>query len=287
MGAARLLIAFFNERDPRGGRVKAFLFLTHPGPSLLVTAVTVAALALLERAQPNTGDLVRAALLMLGAQVAIGCVNDWADAGDDEVAKPYKPIPRGAVSDRAALLIAVGAGGVSLATGISWGGAPALAAVLGLGAGISYDIALQRTPYAVVCWWAGFAALLTLVTSVSGAGGLVQTLPLAVLIATALLLANGLPDADDDTRADIPSLTALLGDTRARAVLAAALLVAAALSAVVWLGNAVDPPAPAASVVLVMAAGAATLPRRAVFPVTALLCALAGLLWFAGLPTAT
>src|SRR5258708_33109789 len=90
-GDRPLLVRVLDERDPAGGRAKAALFLLHPGPSLLVTAVTVGAAAIALRGAPSWSLALRLVLLMLPAQFAIGVVNDLADVGADRSAKPHKP----------------------------------------------------------------------------------------------------------------------------------------------------------------------------------------------------
>src|SRR5258708_29514743 len=89
-----VLLALIDEHDPRGGRVKAVAMLLHPGPSLLVTAVTVAAGGIAVGGLPSPGLSLRLVLIMLPAQFAFGAANDPADAGAGAAAKPYKPIVR-------------------------------------------------------------------------------------------------------------------------------------------------------------------------------------------------
>src|ERR1017187_6641031 len=166
-----------DERSDVGGRAKAWLFVTHPGPSLLVTALVVAAAGLLTRQLPSARTVVGLTLVMLPAQLAIGSLNDWADVAADGAAKPFKPIPRGQVARGSAL-------GVAL---------------LGVAAGVSYDLALKRTPAAVLAWWAGFVTVPLLAMVTTGTlRGAAEAVPLAGLVALALQIANGLPDTEGD-----------------------------------------------------------------------------------------
>jgi len=153
------LRGWFDERDPRGGRLKALVMLTHPGPSLLVTAVTVGAGAIAVRGVPSARLTLQLAFIMLPAQLAFGAANDAFDANLDRTTKPHKPIVRRAVSRRAAIAIAVA--GVCISIGVTaWTVPRALPlTLLGIVAGLSYDLGLKRTSLSVVTWWAGFLAL--------------------------------------------------------------------------------------------------------------------------------
>src|SRR5258707_15434288 len=85
------LRAWFDERDPRGGRLKALVMLTHPGPSLLVTAVTIGAGAIAVRGVPSARLALQLAFIMLPAQLAFGAGNDAFHADLDRATKPHKP----------------------------------------------------------------------------------------------------------------------------------------------------------------------------------------------------
>ena len=277
-----------DERNPRGGRLKAWLFLTHPGPSLLVTAVTVAAAGLLLHRLPSARVAVGLALVMLPAQLAIGALNDWADVAADAASKPFKPLARGLVSRQAAALAAVAGFAVSLATAAWLGAAPLLVALLGAGAGAAYDLGLKRGRLATLAWAGGFLAVPLLAMVVTGrleaAPGVV---PLAVLTALALQLANGLPDVAGDRRAGIETLAVAL-DRRARGAAAALLLGAAACVAGLAIPLHQDRLVVVAVCALALAGAAAGLAQatRLVFPVTAVLVAIAAVSWLAALPGA-
>jgi geranylgeranylglycerol-phosphate geranylgeranyltransferase len=279
---------FFDERHPRGGRVKAWLFLTHPGPSLLVTAVTVAAAGLLSRRLPSERTAIGVVLLMLPAQLAIGALNDWADVASDRISKPFKPIARGRVrrshaAGLASLLLAV-----SLGTGAWLGLDVLLVAVLGASAGVAYDLALKRTPLAVLAWWAGFTTVPLLAMVMTGrlrAG--VETVPLAGLLAAALLIANGLPDIEGDRLAGERTLPVVLGLRASRWVLGATMLAAGAsvLALAAPLGQ--DGLAFVAAALFAAGAGVGLLSarsRRLSFPVLALCVAAGTVSWLAALP---
>ncbi|MGH7722246.1 MAG: UbiA family prenyltransferase [Candidatus Dormibacteria bacterium] len=279
-----------DERSDVGGRAKAWLFLTHPGPSLLVTAVVVAAAGLLTRHLPSTRTALGLTLVMLPAQLAIGALNDWADAAADSAAKPYKPVVRGLVSREAALAVAVGGVAVSLATA-AWLGRDVLAvAALGVAAGVAYDLALKRTPAAVLAWWGGLATVPLLAMAMTGGlRGAAVAIPLAGLLALALQLANCLPDTEGDRRGGARTLSTLLGAGAARLAMSVALAAAAVL--VVAARQPLGQGAVALLGAGLLAAGAPVAvltgeaPRLA-FPVLALLVAAATVSWLAALPAA-
>lgn len=279
---------FFDERDPHGGRVKAWLFLTHPGPSLLVTAVTVAAAGLLTRRLPSERTAIGLVLVMLPMQLAIGALNDWADAGSDAVSKPFKPVPRGLLPRGHAGLLGVLLLAVSLGAAAWLGVDVVLVALLGASAGVGYDLALKRTPLALVAWWAGFTAVPLLAMVVTGRlHGDLEMVPLAGLLATALLIANGLPDDQGDKLAGAHTLPVVLGARRSRLTMGGALLAASVYVLALRPELAQTGVALVAAGVLAAAASVALLPapaRRLSFPLLAMLAAAATVSWLAALP---
>jgi geranylgeranylglycerol-phosphate geranylgeranyltransferase len=264
------------------------LFLTHPGPSLLVTAVLVAAAGLLGRQPPSPRTAVGLVLVMLPAQLAIGALNDWADWELDAAAKPYKPIARGAVPRRAALALALAGFAVSVGAAAFLGGGVLLTDGLAVGAGAGYDLGLKRTPAAVVAWWAGFATVPLMAMVITGRlQGAAAVVPLAGLLALALLLANGLPDREGDARAGARTLPSILGARRSRRLLGAAMIAAAAYTLI--LRGILDQGAAAVVAAALLAAGAlvpmvSRRDARLGFPPLALLVAAATVSWLAALP---
>ncbi|MBJ7610507.1 MAG: UbiA family prenyltransferase [Candidatus Dormibacteraeota bacterium] len=282
------MIRFFDERSPAGGRPKAWLYLTHPGPSLLVTVVTVAAAGLLTRGLPSGRTTLGLVLVMLPGQLAIGALNDWVDVASDRTSKPFKPIARGLVTPRGAAMVTASMLAVSVATG-AWFGAGVMAVgLLAVVAGTTYDLFLKRTQVAVLAWWAGFVAVPLLAMVMTGRlTGAVQTIPLAGLLSLAVLIANGLPDAAADSLAGARTLSAALGDRRSRVVMVVALLIAAAYVLAVRGSLGQGGLAVVAAALLVAGAGAAWLPARArslMFPLLAVCVAVAAVSWLGALP---
>jgi 4-hydroxybenzoate polyprenyltransferase len=285
-----LLARLLDERDPAGGQAKAALFLLHPGPSLLVTAVTVGAAAIALRSAPPASLALRLVLLMLPAQFAIGVVNDLADVAADRRAKPHKPLVRGAIPWRAAAVAAVLLVATSLASSATLGAWVLLATMAGLGAGLAYDVGLKRGALSLLPWWVGFTALPFCAFAAAGRlpGALWWCVPLTAVLALGLHCANVLPDIEGDRRGGVVSLPVLLGGRRSRWVAVSGVAACAALTAVlaVPLRQSVELLAIAWCVVALCVLAAAAVPRvaRAPFPVLALGSAVLAVLWLAALP---
>jgi geranylgeranylglycerol-phosphate geranylgeranyltransferase len=207
-------------RGPAGGRTLAALAVVHPLPSA-INAVLVLGLAMLAG-----GDVATAALLglgMLGYQVSIGALNDVVDADLDRLGKPDAPIPRGLVSTRLALGLAIAGG--SLGSLVSTGfGIPVLAAgSAGYACGLAYDLVMRWSRWAWTCFSAALPLLLAwtwLAVAGSLPPGWPLLLPMAALAGPALHLANGIVDLEADERVGRTSLASRLGIERARRTLA-------------------------------------------------------------------
>ena len=114
-------------------------------PVLVVMAATAAFALIAAGGWPGIGAMLRLLGAMLGAQLAIGAVNELADAELDAVAKPDKPIPAGLVSRRGAGIV-TGCGVSMMATlSITFGIASFLLCAVGTLTGIVYSLWLKRT----------------------------------------------------------------------------------------------------------------------------------------------
>jgi len=165
-----------------------------------VTAVTVAT-AFLADDSPPADVVAMLAVGMLGYQFAIGTANDAVDALDDARNKPWKAIPRGLVSRRAASLLAAGFAGVGMVAtaGLPFGAW--LVGIAGLACGLVYDVQLKRT------WlsWAPMALALPLVPvwvflALEEWDPLLWwVFPLGALLGLGLHLANQAPDVPKES----------------------------------------------------------------------------------------
>lgn len=288
--ARNRLLRVLDEHDPAGGRGKAALFLLHPGPSLLVTAVTVAAAAIALRAAPDASLAVRLVLLMLPAQFAIGAANDLADLAADRAAKPHKPLVRGAVRPVTALLATLGFVAVSLGSAASLGPPVLAATAVGLAAGLAYDLGLKRGAASWVPWWVAFTALPLCAYAAAGRFTLALwwCVPVTAILAIGLHCANALPDIEGDRRSGVVSLPVALGERRARRLALAGPLATVALTGALaaplhqrgpWL--------PLAWAAVVLATTGAASSRRLgarPFVVLAPACAVLAIAWLGALP---
>jgi geranylgeranylglycerol-phosphate geranylgeranyltransferase len=184
---------------------------------------------------------------MLCLQASIGALNDVVDAPLDAGHKPGKPLPRGLVSSRAAVLVTIVAGLAGLA--LSWPSGPATLAVAVAGAGLGYlyDLRLSRRPIS----WLPLALALPLLPIHAWLGatgsvppGLVTILPAAVLAGFGLALANGLVDVERDAATGRRGIVVALGPAMAWPVHAGA------LGMVVLLAALLAPPAASSTGVL-------------------------------------
>jgi len=208
------------------------LRLVHPFPSL-VNAAIVLGLALIAGGSPGRAAVL--ALAMLGLQFCIGSTNDLVDSTLDARSKPWKPIPSGLVSRRAATVVAIVSGAVGLALAASAGPAVAALAVVMLGCGLVYDLYLKPTAWAWACFSVAFA-LLPLYAWYGASGQLPPRLelllPLAALAGPVIQLSNGLSDLESDRAAGLRTLAARLGRRRTLVAIALMLVV---IHGIAWL----------------------------------------------------
>lgn len=275
---------WWDERVP-GGSAKGWLFLVHPGPSLLVTATFVAVAALAARSAPSPLRVAQLAAAMLCVQFAIGIANDLADVAPDSLSKPYKPLAR-AVVPRPAAAIATAAlcvAGLALAASVNLETLALFAA--GLTAGMSYNLGLRRTPLSPVPWWAGIG-LLPLAAFAAAAAvtpRLWPVLPLSGLVALGLHLANAAPDLAGDRRVRHRSLPVLLGE-RASLYVSEATLIALAVFGLVVAGGVhrLGPWVIGGALVLLLAVAVVSVRReRRPFPLLAAATAVFAATWLA------
>jgi len=202
-------------------RLTALIRLVHPFP-VLVDAVATAAIALVAGAVPATA--LRLGVAMLGLQAAIGALNDVRDAPRDAGLKPGKPIPAGLISPRLGLLVATAGATAGVLLSAPSGGPTLLLAVLILGIGVIYDLALKGTAWS----WLPFAVGIPLLPVFAWLGsgsplpdGFMLLLPAAFLAGAALAIGNALADVERDRAAGVTSIAARLGRARAWRVMAA------------------------------------------------------------------
>jgi len=243
--------------------VAALVLASHPGPTVVVTALSAGLLAG-AGASVARGALATAAVL--AGQLSVGWSNDWVDAGRDAtVGRTDKPVVRGVLAAADLRRAALAAAGVCAVLSWSTGAVPGTVHLVAVAAAWAYNLGLKDSAWS----WAPYAVAFGLLPVF-----LVLTLPGRPLVApwvvvgAALLgvgahVANVLPDLEDDAATGVHGLPHRLGRTRA-SLLAPAVLLAAV--GVVVLGPS-GPPTALGSVlgalagVLAVAAGVVALRR--------------------------
>lgn len=188
----------------------------HPFPSAVVAAVTAALVPLADNGAPVSLYL-ELGLGMLCFQFSIGVANDVVDRLDDAAAKPWKAIPCGAVSARAATLLAalLAGAGLVVTAGLPFGAW--LVGAAGLACGLVYDVSLKRTAFS----WLPLSVALPLVpawvflAAEEWRGLLWWAFPLGVLFGLALHLANQAPDVSSGNEPGVRGAAHRMGGRRA------------------------------------------------------------------------
>lgn len=212
-------------------RARALLGAAHPGPSVVVTAVSVALGAV------SGLPLERVALLgavILANQLSIGWSNDALDAERDrDAARADKPTVRGDISAGALLTFAVVSAVLAIALSLLLGLLAAAAQLVFLASGWAYNAGLKRTFWATACYVVGFASLPLIVTLARDAPQPAAWWAVGIggMLGLAAHVANVLPDLADDARHGIRSLPHALGARGSGVVALLALAAAAALGA--------------------------------------------------------
>ena len=196
--------------------VAGVIRLVHPAPAVAVIALSAALGAVLatQAGEPPLGVRVLLTILAVaGSQLLTGALNDWADRERDAIAQPHKPIPSGAVSPRAALLVAAFGALLQVAASAPLGWLPLLLGLVASASAAAYNLALSRTPLSVLPYLVSFGMLPLWVATGVGVGlERVAAAPLLVgPFAAAAHLANTVRDFDGDARIGSRNLAQVLG----------------------------------------------------------------------------
>lgn len=211
------------------GVMRALWGSTHPGPTMVVTALT-AVLGL--AGGLSATHLVLLAVSVWAGQVSIGLSNDAIDvARDRAVGRTDKPLARPGAPIRLAWAVCGGSVVVAIALSAAIGWRVAGVHAVLLAAGWAYNVGLKRTSWSVIGFVVAFGGLPSLVRLAGPDPGLA---PLWATIAGALLgvaihVSNVLPDFADDARTGVRGLPHRLG-FRASAILAPGALTAGGLA---------------------------------------------------------
>lgn len=202
---------------------------THPGPTLVVTALAVA-LGVAVGLAP--WRIVVLGLAVFAGQVSVGLSNDALDAARDRtVGRTDKPIASGAVSERAAWTAAFVALGLAMVLSVPLGAAMLAAHAVTLASAWAYNAGLKATPFSIVPFLVSFGLFPSLATLAAPGGALAPAWAAVAgaALGAAVHLTNVLPDLADDARTGIRGLPHRLG-ARASAILAAVAVIAGAVA---------------------------------------------------------
>lgn len=243
--------------------VRGLLLACHPGPTAVVTTLTLA-LAVGVGAQGRVAALVTAAVL--AGQLSIGWSNDWIDAHRDVAAgRGDKPLVAGTVGARGLRVAALGAAALCVPLSFSVGWHAGLVHVAAVASGWAYNDGLKSGVWSWLPYAVSFGLLpIFIVLALPGEPAIAAwSVAAAAMLGVGAHLANVLPDLEDDRTHGIHGLPHRLGRTgtslAAPAVLGAAVSVVVLAPAggpgpVAWVGGAL-------AVLLAGAAGAVALTR--------------------------
>lgn len=221
---------------PHSGWIRSTWGATHPGPTLVVTALSLA-LGMAAGLDPvRLGGLTAA---VFAGQVSVGLSNDALDAARDAaVGRPDKPVAAGALGVRAAMTGAVGALAAAVAFSAALGWWVLAAHAIALAFAWAYNAGLKGTPASIVPFLISFGlfpSIATLAARVPEPAPLWATAAGAALGA-AVHLTNVLPDLEDDQATGVRGLPHRLG-ARTSAVAAAVGVVAGAGAVLLGAGD--------------------------------------------------
>ncbi|MCW2165192.1 4-hydroxybenzoate polyprenyltransferase [Microbacterium hydrothermale] len=253
--------------------VRALWGATHPGPTLVVTVLS---LALGIAAGVDPGRLVLLVVAVFSGQVSVGLSNDAIDgARDAAVGRTDKPIVGGAVTPERALAVAVASVVVALVLSAPLGAGLLAAHAVALASAWAYNAGLKSTSFSIAPFVLSFGLFPSFATLALPAPGLAA--PWASLAGAALgaavHLTNVVRDLDDDRRTGVRGLPHRLG-ARASVVLAAVGIVIGAIAVLTGTDATVVGVVFFAAVLVVAAAAVTTAfvrtPGRSVFQLTML-----------------
>lgn len=212
--------------------VRALWGSSHPGPTLVVTAL---ALALGVATGLDPWRLVVLTAAVFAGQLSVGVSNDAFDAARDrEVGRTDKPLARGEVALGVAWAVSLGLLAVALVLSALLGWRMLSAHALALGSALAYNAWLKSTPWSIVPFVVSFGIFPSLATLSAAdpafAAGWAWVAGAA--LGAAVHLTNVLPDLDDDARTGVRGLPHRLG-ARVSATIAAAAVVVGAVAVLV------------------------------------------------------
>jgi 4-hydroxybenzoate polyprenyltransferase len=208
---------------------------THPGPTLVVTVLS---LALGVAAGVEPVPLVLLVAAVFAGQVSVGLSNDAIDAARDAaVGRTDKPIAGGAVTADRALSVGVGAVVVALLLSMPLGPGFVAAHAIALASAWAYNAGLKSTPFSIVPFLLSFGLFPSFATLSSSTSALAApwATTAGAALGAAVHLTNVVRDLDDDRRTGVRGLPHRLG-ARPSVLLAAVGIVVGALAVLLGAG---------------------------------------------------
>ena len=208
-----------------------FYLLSHPVPVMFhILAVTVFTLL---AAWPHFiwSIIVLVIAAHAAMQISIAMLNDYCDRRLDAASKPGKPIPRGLIHAREALISGFVMIAIMLILLIQLPLLALLVSLCYLVLGQAYNLGLKSTPFSGIV----FALAMPLIPLYAFAGigrvpyVLFWLIPTGFLLGIALNLANSLPDIEQDAANGAKTLAVVLGVKRSFAVCQSMIVLTAAL----------------------------------------------------------
>lgn len=196
---------------------------THPAPTLGVTAIAV---ILAVGTGLEVWRIIVLAVVIATNQLSIGLSNDWLDAARDRATgRTDKPVATGEVSTALARGAALGTLGLSIAFSVLLGWPAALANVVFLAAGWTYNLGLKATILSPLPYAVGFGALPLVVTLARPEPAFAAPWVIAAgaLLGIAAHFANAVPDLEDDAATGVRGMPHRIGARWSGIVVAVAL----------------------------------------------------------------
>lgn len=220
----------------RTGAFTAYVELLHLPPIAMVLLASAGFTVVAASGQPPLGRLALLLTSTLLGQLAISIHNDYCDRDLDAQAKPWRALPRGLLTPRAAVAWTVALTLLSLVVAVPLGLKVVGLIAIGASAGFVYNAWLKRTAWTWLPFW---VALPTLpLTAFATAGHWIPRLWLVYLIGAPLVLgvyiADTLSDIESDSALGVRGLAHRLGPRRARFVGWAAIVLAQGLALALW-----------------------------------------------------
>ncbi|MWC00386.1 UbiA family prenyltransferase, partial [Agromyces seonyuensis] len=211
------------------GTLRALWGSTHPGPTLVVTALAIALGWAAGLEAWRTGML---ALAVFAGQLSVGLSNDAIDAPRDfAVRRTDKPIARGEVGLRVAWAAALTTLVIALAASAVLGWGMLALHAIALASAWAYNARLKSTPASIVPFLVSFGIFPSLATLSAPEPALAPAWAWAAgaALGAAVHLTNVLPDLEQDAATGVRGLPHRWGP-RASAAVAAVAVVAGAVA---------------------------------------------------------